>query len=131
MIYDLIHVLAEHGREVIDRVRVDEADRLRQDRAARQVVKSSRSLLRKRDNVAAAGAVPLDELLAASRQVMTVYVLGDALEQLWRYRHSGFARRFWHQWYGRAVRSRIPPPVRLASGARENTRVRYGFFRTR
>ncbi len=45
IIYDLFHVVAKYGREVIDRLRVDQANRLRQDKKARQVVKSSRWLL--------------------------------------------------------------------------------------
>ncbi len=115
VVFDLFHVVAKYGREVIDRVRVDEANRLRQDKAARRLVKSSRwLLLRNRDNVTDDDAVRLDELLAANRQLMTVYVLKDDLKQLWRYRHAGYARRFWNQWYGRAVRSRIPPLVRFA-----------------
>jgi transposase len=32
IVYDLFHVVAEYGRELIDRVRVDEANRLRGDR---------------------------------------------------------------------------------------------------
>ncbi|MEX7643362.1 transposase, partial [Stenotrophomonas maltophilia] len=35
VVYDLFHVVAKYGREVIDRVRVDEANRLRQDKPAR------------------------------------------------------------------------------------------------
>ena len=111
IIYDLFHVVAKYGREVIDRVRVDEANRLRQDRGARQLVKSSRwLLLRNRDNVTReADRVRLDELLAANRALFTVYVLKDDLKTLWAYRHSGYALRFWQQWYGRAIRSRIEP----------------------
>lgn len=37
IVYDLFHVVAKYGREVIDRVRVDEANRLRADKKARQV----------------------------------------------------------------------------------------------
>lgn len=40
VVYDLLHVVANYGREVIDRVRVDEANRLRDDRPARRVVKT-------------------------------------------------------------------------------------------
>lgn len=39
VVYDLFHVVAKYGREVIDRVRVDEANRLAADRPARKVVK--------------------------------------------------------------------------------------------
>lgn len=111
IVYDLFHVVAKYGREVIDRVRVDEANRLRQDRAARHLVKGSRwLLLRNRENVThAADRVRLNELLAANRALFTVYVLKDDLKTLWDYRHSGYALRFWQQWYRRAMRSRIEP----------------------
>ena len=45
IVHDLFHVVARYGREVIDRVRVDEANRLRHDRRARAVIKGSRWLL--------------------------------------------------------------------------------------
>ena len=34
IVYDLFHVVAKYGREVIDRVRVDRANELRADRRA-------------------------------------------------------------------------------------------------
>lgn len=37
----------------------------------------------------------LQELLAANRSLFVVYVLRDALKQLWSYRHSGYAARAW------------------------------------
>lgn len=111
IVYDLFHVVAKYGREVIDRVRVDEANRLRQDRPARHLVKSSRwLLLRNRENVTRpADQVRLNELLAANRALFTVYVAKDDLKTLWDYRHPGYAQRFWQEWYGRAMRSRIGP----------------------
>ena len=52
IVYDLFHVVAKYGREVIDRVRVDQANKLRPDRLARKLLKSSRWLLLKnRENV--------------------------------------------------------------------------------
>jgi len=42
IVYDLFHVVAKYEREVIDRVRVDEATRLRHDRSARKVIKGAR-----------------------------------------------------------------------------------------
>ena len=81
VVYDLFHVVAKYGREVIDRVRVDEANRLRDDRTARLVVKTSRwLLLRNRENVPPEQAVQLDELLAANRALLTVYLLKDDLK---------------------------------------------------
>jgi len=83
VVYDLFHVIAIYGREVIDRVRVDEANRLRQDRPQRQVVKRARwLLLRNRENVPLAQQGRLDELLAANQALMTVYVMKAALKEL-------------------------------------------------
>src|SRR6266545_7929572 len=111
IVYDLFHVVAKYGREVIDRVRVDEANRLRADRSARHLVKSARWLLLKnRENVTRQeDQVRLDELLAANASLMTVYVLKDDLKQLWRYRHAGYAKIFWQGWYDRAMSSGIEP----------------------
>ncbi|NLG29194.1 MAG: ISL3 family transposase [Chloroflexi bacterium] len=110
VVYDLFHVVAKYGREVIDRVRVGEANRLRDDRPARRVVKTSRwLLLRNRENVPREQAVKLDELLAANRALLTVYLLKDDLKRLWRYRHAGWAKRAWLDWKRRALDSGLEP----------------------
>jgi transposase len=111
IVYDLFHVVAKYGREVVDRVRVDEANRLRTNKKARQVVKGSRWLLLKnRENVTREDdRVRLAELLEANRALCKVYVLGEDLRQLWGYWHAGYALRFWKQWYRRAMASRIEP----------------------
>lgn len=116
IVYDLFHVVAKYGREVIDRVRVDEANRLRKDKKARRVVKSARwLLLRNRANLSRPeDRVRLRELLQANRHLMTVYVLRDDLKHLWDYHYPGAAERFWKGWYSRAIRSRIPALKRFA-----------------
>jgi transposase len=124
IVYDLFHVVAKYGREVLDRVRVDQTNRLaragraadRRTRALRRVIKGTRwLLLRNRQNVTAPGdRVRLREVLAANRPLWVVYVLKDALKQLWRYRYRAAAQRAWRQWYGWAVRSRIPALVAFA-----------------
>jgi transposase len=116
IVFDLFHVVAKYGREVIDRVRVDEANRLRDDKPARKVIKGSRwLLLRNRDNLTRPqDRVRLNELLQANRALLAVYLLKEDLKHLWRYRHSGYARRFWERWYQRAIHSRIEPLKRFA-----------------
>lgn len=110
VVYDLFHVVAKYGREVIDRVRVDEAHRLRGDRSARRVIKTSRwLLLRNRENVPKDQIAQLDELLAANRALLMVYVLKDELKQLWRYRSEVWARKFWASWKHRALDSGLEP----------------------
>jgi transposase len=116
IVYDLFHVVAKYGREVIDRVRVDEANRLRDDKPARKVVKSARwLLLRNRANLKTPeDAVRLDELLAANRALTTVYVLKDDLKELWRQSSAEAARAAWQAWYAKAIESGLNPLIRFA-----------------
>jgi transposase len=116
IVYDLFHVVAKYGREVIDRVRVDEANRLKHDPAARKVVKGARwLLLRNAENIKLReDKIRLKELLAANRRLTAVYILKDDLKHLWDYKYPGAAKRFWKQWYNRAVRSRIEPLKKFA-----------------
>jgi transposase len=120
IVFDLFHVVAKYGREVVDRVRLDEADRLRDDKPARKVIKGARwLLLRNRENVKREDRIKLDELLQANRKLTTVYVLKDDLKQLWDYVYAGAARRFWEQWYSRAMHSRIEPLKKFARRLKE------------
>jgi len=116
IVYDLFHVVVKYGREVIDRVRVDEANRLRQDKPARQLIKGARWLLLKNpDNIEKReDRVRLRELLAANRQLLSVYVMKDDLKGLWDYRQPAAARSFWRSWNARATHSRIAPLIAFA-----------------
>jgi transposase len=126
IVYDLFHVLARYGQEVVDRVRVDETNRLHrvvphqqpgqhQAEAIRRVIKGTRWLLLKdRRRLRGHERVRLGELLAANRALFMVYVLKDDLKQLWRYRYPGAARRFWRSWYRRAQASRLVPLISFA-----------------
>jgi transposase len=120
IVYDLFHVVSRYGHEVIDRVRVDEANRLRNDPKGRTVIKGARwLLLRNYTNIdKREDRVRLQELLAANRKLAKVYILKDDLKHLWDYRYPTAALRFWNGWYSRAVRSRIAPLVRFAKNLR-------------
>jgi len=115
LVYDLFHVVAKYGREVIDRVRVDETNRIAGAagpgpvRNRRRVIKGARwLLLRNRANLRTqADRIRLRELLDANRALFVVYVLKDDLKHLWAYHYPGAARRFWRAWRRRAVASRI------------------------
>jgi transposase len=108
IVYDLFHVVAKYGREVIDRVRVDLANQLRHDKPARKVIKSSRwLLLRNRQNLDPRQAVQLDELLEANQPLLTAYLMRDELKRLWFYQRPGYAQRAWDHWLAQAQGSGI------------------------
>jgi transposase len=123
IVYDLFHVLAKYGREVIDRVRLAETNRIARvghpndarTRARRRVIKGARwLLLRNETTLPPKDRLRLRELLALNRRLYVVYVLKDALKALWRYRAPAVAARAWAAWYAWAVRSGIPALVTFA-----------------
>ena len=116
VVYDLFHVIAKYGREVIDRVRVDEANRLRDDRPQRKVVKRSRwLLLRNRENVPPTQQANLGELLAANQALMTVYVMKTTLKELWQTSGGWQWLLAWRNWLRMARDSGIEPLRKFAA----------------
>jgi len=112
---DLFHVVAKFGREVIDRVRVDQANQLREDRAGRRVIKRSRwLLLRNRENLTEEQAVKLEELLAANAPLTTVYLLKSQLKELWYAPSEDEGRRRWKEWFQMAIDSGLAPLMAFA-----------------
>lgn len=115
VVYDLFHVVARYGRDVIDRIRVDQANALRHDKPARQVVKQSRwLLLRNRENLKEEHAVRLQELLAANQPLATVYVLKDTLKEVWYAPSVREGWRRWRAWLRHARESGLAPLQRFA-----------------
>ncbi|WP_305415779.1 ISL3 family transposase [Photobacterium leiognathi] len=110
IVYDLFHVVAKFGREVMDRVRVDQANRLKQDKKARQWIKRSRwVLLKNRDNLNARQESYLEEILSLNKDLMTTYVLGAQLKELWRCGSEKQVNELWEVWWQQVQESGIKP----------------------
>jgi transposase len=113
LVYDLFHVVAKYGREVIDRVRSAEVKKRTGE--GRRLIKGSRYLLLKNaSNLRPDQRNALRELLAANEALNTVYVLKDQLKRIWGYRRLGWARKALEQWCGLARASGIPALVSFA-----------------
>lgn len=122
LVYDFFHVVAKYGREVVDAVRISEARK--QDEAGRKLIKGSRYLLLKNaPNLLRSQRKSLRELLAANKNLSTVYVLKDQLKRIWEYRHPAWARKALDQWCALAHASGIPE---LATFARNLCRHEKG-----
>lgn len=116
VVYDLFHVIAKYGREVIDRVRVDQANALRHDKPARKIVKRSRwLLLRNPENLKPDQVGQLDALLAANAPLMSVYVLKAQLKELWFAPDTDTANSRWTQWYTMAMESGLSALITFAN----------------
>lgn len=121
IVYDPFHLIAAYGREVIDKVRVEETAKARG--RALEVIKGSRYLLLKnRSNLDREHDEParLADLLSINRRLNKVYVLKDDLKQLWFYKSEAWARKWFEHWYHRAIRSRIEPLKKFAQRLKEH-----------
>lgn len=115
VIYDLFHVIAKFGREVIDRVRVDQANQLGHDKPARRAVKRSRwLLLRNPENLKSEQAGELKALLDLNQPLMMVYLMKAQLKELWYARTERAARWRWTRWFNMAQASGLAPLIRFA-----------------
>lgn len=116
VVYDLFHVVAKYSREVIVRVRVNEANRLRHDKAARKVIKQARwLLLRNPTNLKTPEQqVHLQDLLAANQSLMTVDLMRAELQTLWTSSAAWAWRSAWRQWLRHAHESEISALIQFA-----------------
>ena len=111
IVFDHYHVVAKYGHEVINRVRLEEIERLKHDPSQRTLIKGARWLLLRnpRNLSRPQDRIRLSELLSANRRIALVHILRDDLKHLWDFKYPAAAKRFWEQWRRRAIRSRIGP----------------------
>lgn len=99
------------------------ANALRHDKPARKVVKQSRwLLLRNKENLKAEQAVHLAELLAANQPLSTVYLLKDALKDIWYAPSVWEGWKRWRAWQRLVMESGRQPLMRFAKNLRKYLR---------
>lgn len=112
IVYDKFHVMASFHK-VIDRVRNDEFRKARAEQKA--VIKGQRfNLFRSPERRTANQTQTLKALLNLNENLNTMYVLKEALKQLWTYKHRAWARRYLERWTIWAREAEIPPLERFA-----------------
>jgi transposase len=127
IVYDLFHALAWYTTDVLDRVRMDEANRIAHPNRHHRRLHTQHLrrcltgkgvrwlLLRAREQLRSpADRVRLDELLAANRSLFVAYVLKEDLRSLWQLRDPRVARQDWQSWYARACESGLMALERFA-----------------
>ncbi len=119
VVYDLFHVLSNYGRKVIDRVRVDAANKLKHIPDLRKVVKGSRYLLYKRpEELSEHEHTKLADLAKLNSPLLKCYLMGDELRHLWGLGTRPQAIALVLDWIYRAAHSRIKPLVAFAQNLR-------------
>ncbi|MGC8817739.1 MAG: ISL3 family transposase, partial [Candidatus Hadarchaeum sp.] len=113
IVYDPFHIISAYGREVVDKVRVEESKKARGRH--KDAYRGTRYiLLSNHENLKDWQQEKLSELLALNKRLFTVYLLKDDLKRLWQYRSPYHAERFFRGWYLRAIYSKIEPLKKFA-----------------
>lgn len=108
ILYDKFHVL-QHLGEAMDEVRRREYAKVVDDRKRRFIKGQRYNLLSHWTNLALKGRRALRLLFQVNRRLNTAYMLKESFEQLWNYRHEGWARVFLFNWRDALKWQRLKP----------------------
>jgi transposase len=126
-VLDRYHIMARLNK-AIDKVRAEEARRLRQD-GYEEVLKHSRWVLLKRvSNLTQRQVVKLRELLQYNLRTMRAWLLREDFHRFWAYRSPYWARQFLRQWCTRTMRSRLGPMKKEAQSLRAHEDLLMNWF---
>lgn len=119
IVYDKFHVMASFHK-VIDRVRNDEFKKARAEDKA--VIKGQRfNLFRSPERRTESQTQTLKALFALNENLNKMYLLKEALKQLWNYRYPAWARRYFERWKTWAREASIPALDRFAKNLTRDT----------
>jgi transposase len=129
-VLDRYHIMAKLNK-AIDKVRAEEAKRMKQD-GYEPLLKHSRWCLLKRvHNLTARQAVKLKELLQYNLRTVRAWLLREQFQQFWEYQRPSWAGRFLDQWCTNVMRSRLEPMKREARSLRQHRELLLNWFRAK
>lgn len=129
-ILDRFHIMAMLNK-AIDKIRAEEAKRLKRD-GYEPVLKHSRWCLLKRVwNLTTNQTIKLRQLLKYNLQSVRAYLLKEDFHSFWEYRQAGWARRFFKNWCVRVMRSKLEPMKKVARTLRKHEALILNWFRAK
>ncbi len=112
IVHDKFHV-SKHLNEAVDQVRRAESKRLRHE--GDETLKGTRQLwLYNEANLTDDAASRFASLKNLELKTARAWAIKEQFRWFWTYHHSGYARRFFGQWYGWASRCRLKPIFKVA-----------------
>lgn len=112
IVYDRFHIM-KHMTEAVDKVRLGEHRSLLAEGI--EWLKGTKHLwLYGHENVPERRRAEFDAVRGRNLRTSRSWAIKETLRRLWDYRSVGWARRFFDQWYGWAIRSRLEPVKKVA-----------------
>ncbi len=112
IVFDRFHIM-QHMGEAVDKVRRQENRDLVEEGDER-LVKTKYLWLYAPENMPEKHLERFDALKRQSLKTSRAWAIKECLKGLWSYVYRGAAERFWRQWHGWAVRSRLQPVLKVA-----------------
>ena len=129
-VLDRFHIMQKFGK-ALDKVRADEAKRLRQAKQPPLLSKTRWCFLKRRENLTEKQGFKLNELLKMNLRTVKAYLLREQFQKLWEYRSPGWAGKFLDQWCHAAIFSRIDPMKDIAKMLTAHRPLILNYFRAK
>src|SRR5690606_5778880 len=112
IVYDLFHIVQNYGRDVIDRVRIDDGKR-KSAEGHELIMRSKYLLLSNRENLRMHQRYALSLLLFVNANLSMVYIMKQMLKEIWGYKSESHAAWALENWCSLAEASGIPALARF------------------
>ena len=129
-VLDRFHIRRKFS-EALDKVRREEASRLRKQGKEPVLAKSRWCFLKKRANLTTKQRGKLRELLRMNLRTVKAYLLTEQFEHFWTYKSPTWAKKFLKTWTRQAMYSRIEPMKDVAKMLRRHEELILNWFRAR
>ena len=129
-ILDRFHIM-QHFSKALDKVRAEEARRLKQEGQDPVLCKSRWCFLKRQENLTDTQSAKLSELLTMNLRTVKAYLLKEDFQRFWDYTYPAWAEKFLHRWCYRTMRSNIEPMKDIAQMLRRHQELILNWFRAK
>lgn len=127
-VLDRFHIMM-HLSKAIDKVRAEEARKLKEDGYEPYLKKSRFLLLKRPENLSEDQEIKLTELLRYNLRSVKAYLLKESFQQFWEYKKAGWATKFLDNWTRQVMYSRLEPMKEVARMLRNHQDLILNWFR--
>ena len=129
-ILDRFHIM-QHFSKALDKVRAQEARRLKDEGQDPVLTKSRWCFLKRKENLTDTQGSKLAELLQMNLRTVKAYLLKEDFQRFWNYTYPAWAEKFLHRWCFRTMRSKIEPMKDIAKMLRRHQALILNWFRAK
>lgn len=129
-VLDRFHIRGKFS-EAIDKVRRQEAARLKKEGKDPVLAKSRWCLLKKRKNLTGNQKSRLKDLLGMNLRTVKAYLLTEEFEHFWTYNSPAWAKKFLKRWTRQTMYSKIEPMKDVAKMLRRHEELILNWFRAK